>query len=186
MLPVPFLLAIERIEVLAEAGNVLVSSHTAQQLLHPFRHLPQTAIDMLQGPMNFYSNLASGAAYPQSVLGMSPDEEQTFYAPLLENPLAQNHIFGGGLRSDTYLRVWWRPNAFLVPSGPMPTLKSMSLILTQQSLSPRDRAALAYRYQSESLDFRFGRPGLQVIRATMGPSQRYQWALTVCPGSSVN
>ena len=58
----------------------------------------------------------------------------------------------------------------------------MNLIVTQQSLSPRDRAALAYRYQSESLDFRIARPGVQVIRATMGPSQRYQWALTAILG----
>ena len=64
----------------------------------------------------------------------------------------------------------------------MPTLKTMNLILTQQSLSPRDRAALAYRYQSESLDFRYGRPGVQVIRATMQPSQQYAWQLTALLG----
>ena len=49
--PVPFLLAIERVEVLAEAGNILVSSHTPTQLMHPCRHLPKTAVEMLQGPM---------------------------------------------------------------------------------------------------------------------------------------
>ena len=47
-LPVPFLLAIERVELLAEAGNTLVSSHTATQLMHPFRHLPETAFDLFQ------------------------------------------------------------------------------------------------------------------------------------------
>ena len=126
-LPVPFHMAIERVEVLAEAGNVLVSSHTAAQLMHPFRHLPQTAIDMLQAPMGFSSDISPAAAYPQDVFSMGADEEQTFYAPLLENVLAVNHIFGGALRSDTYLRVWWKgASAFDVSNGPVPTLKSMN------------------------------------------------------------
>ena len=54
----------------------------------------------------------------------------------------------------------------------------MNLILTQQSLSPRDREALAYRYASESLDFRFQRPSYQVVRSSMGSSQRYAFQLT--------
>ena len=52
-MPCPFTLAIERLEVLCEAGNTLVSSHQATQLMHPFRHLPQTALDLLQKPMGF-------------------------------------------------------------------------------------------------------------------------------------
>ena len=181
--PVPFLLAIERVETLLEAGNIMLSSHTAAQLMLPFRHLPQTALEMLQGPMGFHSDISPTAAYPQAVYSMAPNEENVYFCPLLENPLAANHVFGGALRSDTYLRVWFRgPSAFTSIDGPVPTLKTMNLIVTQQSLSPRDRAALAYRYASESLDFRFGRPGVQCIRATMGPSQRYQWALTAILG----
>ena len=41
---------------------------------------------------------------------------------------------------------------------------------------------MAYKYQSESLDFRFQRSGVQVIRATMQPSQRYAWQLTALLG----
>ena len=55
-----------------------------------FRHLPQVAVDMLSGPMGFYSDSGS---YPISVLGMAPDEEQVFYCPLIENPFALNHVF---------------------------------------------------------------------------------------------
>ena len=41
---------------------------------------------------------------------------------------------------------------------------------------------MAYKYASESLCFRFQRPGVQVIRATMQPSQRYAWQLTALLG----
>ena len=75
------------------------------------------------------------------------------------------------------------PSAFYIANnGPVPTLKSLNLILTQTSLSPRDRAAMAYKYQTESLDFRFQRPGYQIVRMTMGPSQRYAMALTAVLG----
>ena len=81
-----------------------------------------------------------------------------------------------------YFRVWFKSNAFLVNNGPAPTLKSLNLIITQTSLSPRDRAAMAYKYQAESLDFRYQRPGYQIVRMTMGPSQWYAMALTACLG----
>ena len=58
-MPVPFLLALERVEMLCEVGNTLVSSHQATQLMHPFRFLPQTAIDMLQKPMGFFSDVTA-------------------------------------------------------------------------------------------------------------------------------
>ena len=60
-MPCPFLLAIERVELLCEAGNTLVSSHQATQLMHPFRHLPQTAINLLQKPMGFFSDISATA-----------------------------------------------------------------------------------------------------------------------------
>ena len=41
---------------------------------------------------------------------------------------------------------------------------------------------MAYKYQTESLDFRFQRPGYQIVRMTMGPSQRYAMALTAVLG----
>ena len=111
-MPIPFLLAIDRVEMLGEGGNTLISSHTATQLMWPFRHLPQVALDMLSGPMGFYSDSSStSGSYPSSVVQMTPDEEQTFYVPLIENPLALNHIFCGALKSDCYLRVWMRVEA---------------------------------------------------------------------------
>ena len=129
--------------------------------MHPLRHLPQTAIYMLSKPMGFYSDI--GASYPVDVIGMPADSEETFYVPLISDPLASNHVFAGAFRSDMYFRVWVKPGAFIVSNGPAPTLKSLNLILTQTSLSPRDRALMAYKYQTESLDFRYQRPGYQIV-----------------------
>ena len=41
---------------------------------------------------------------------------------------------------------------------------------------------MTYKYASETLDFRFQRPGVQVIRADMQPSQRYSFQLTAVLG----
>ena len=184
VMPIPFAMALSQVELLAESGNCLISRHESQQLIWPLRHLPQVALDMLQGPCGFFSDItATAGSYPPKVVTMSANEEQTFYVPLIDCPLVTNHIYGGGLKSDMYLRCWFRPNAFYIADGSaVPTLKSMNLILTQQSLSPRDRAQMAYKYASESLCFRFQRPGVQVVRATMQPSQRYAWQLTAVLG----
>ena len=143
-MPCPFLLCLDRVELLCEAGNTVVSSHQATQLMHPFRHLPQVALDLLQKPMGFHSDVSAGAQYPLDVVTMQPDSEETFYIPLISDPLATNNVFAGAFRSDMYFRVWVKPGAFIVSNGPAPTLKSLNLILTQTSLSPRDRAAMAY------------------------------------------
>ena len=181
-MPCPFLLCLDRVELLCEAGNTVVSSHQATQLMHPFRHLPQVALDLLQKPMGFYSDVTASAQYPLDVIAMPADSEETFYVPLISDPLATNHVFAGAFRSDMYFRVWVKPGAFIVSNGPAPTLKSLNLILTQTSLSPRDRALMAYKYQTESLDFRYQRPGYQIVRMSMGPSQRYAMALTAVLG----
>ena len=184
VMPVPFALALERVEVILESGNCLLSRHESTQLLWPMRHLSQVAIDMLAKPMGYFSDIsATSGPYPGNVKEMVKNSEETFYVPLFDCPLVTNHVFGGGLKSDMYFRIWFRgPNAFFTNGGPIPTLRSMNLIITQQSLSPRDRAQLAYKYASESLCFRFQRPGVQVIRAAMQPSQRYAFQLTALLG----
>ena len=184
VMPVPFALALERVEVILESGNCLLSRHEATQLLWPMRHLSQVAVDMLAKPMGYFSDIsATSGPYPGNVKEMTKNTEEVFYVPLFDCPLVTSQIFGGGLRSDLYVRVWFKPNSFYVHDGTAPpTLKAMNLILSQQSLSPRDRAQLQYKYASESLDFRFGRPGVQVIRASMQPSQRYAWQLTALLG----
>ena len=80
------------------------------------RHLSQIAVDMLAKPMGYFSDISETAGpYPTSVTEMKANEEQTFYVPLIDCALVTNHIFGGGLRSDLYLRVWFRgPSAFYV------------------------------------------------------------------------
>ena len=115
---------------------------------------------------------------------MTPNTEKTFYVPITDCVLATNKIFCGGLRSDLYVRCWLRgASAFILdPAGTIPVLKTLNVILTQDALRPRERQQMMYRYQSESLDFRFQRPSFQSMRATMGPSQRYQWQLSACMG----
>ena len=114
---------------------------------------------------------------------MSPNETRTFYVPLTD-VLATNKIFGGGLRSDLYFRCWFKGSSAFVldPASTAPALKNLNVILTQDSLSPRERQQMMYRYQSESLDFRFQRPSFQSLRATMAPSGRYQWQLSAIMG----
>ena len=91
---------------------------------------------MLSGPMGFFSDISATAGpYPGNVIGMTANEEQTFYVPLIDRPLVTNHIFGGGLNSDMYMRVWFRgPTAFFVNDGPVPTLRSMKSRRLRQAL----------------------------------------------------
>ena len=115
---------------------------------------------------------------------MTPNQEKVYYVPITDCVLATNKIFAGGLRSDLYVRCWFRgPSSFILsPTGTMPALKTLNVILTQDALSPRERQQMMYRYQSESLDFRYQRPSFQSMRATLGPSQRYQWQLSAVMG----
>ena len=188
-LPVPIVWLFDRLEVLAESGSTLVSRHEAYQLITPLRHLNESQLQLLQRPLNMwtgwvYSEYGAQASYPTQFLTMAPGETRTFYVPLTDNVFATNKIFAGGLRSDLYFRCWFRgASAFILdPTGTPPALKNLNIILTQDSLSPRERQQMMYRYQSESLDFRFMRPSYQSLRATMAPSGRYQWQLSAIMG----
>ena len=89
--------------------------------MHPFRHLPQTAIDMLARPMGFSSDISAGAIYLVDVMGMPADSEETFYVPLISDPLVTNHVFAGAFRSDMYVRAWLKgPSTFYISNGLAP------------------------------------------------------------------
>ena len=190
-MPIPIVWLFDHIELLAESGATLISRHEPQQLISPLRHLSESQLQLLQRPLNFWASRTSteygtgGAAYPAAqFLTMTPNQEKTYYAPITDCVLATNKIFCGGLRSDLYLRCWFKgPSSFILsPTGTMPVLKSLNVILTQDALSPRERQQMMYRYQSESLDFRYQRPSFMSMRASMGPSQRYQWQLSAVMG----
>jgi hypothetical protein len=190
VMPVPIVWVFDRIELLGESGATLISRHEPQQLISPLRHLSEAQLQLLQRPLNFWSGrvateYGTHGAYPQAqFMSMTPNQEKTFYVPITDCALTTNKIFCGGLRSDLYVRCWFRgPSAFLLDgAGTMPSLKTLNVILTQDALSPRERQQMMYRYQSESLDFRFQRPSFQSMRATLGPSQRYQWQLSAVMG----
>jgi hypothetical protein len=72
--------------------------------------------------MGFYSDISVGSVYPPDVVGMPADSEETFYVPLISDPLVTNHIFAGAFRSDMYLWVWFKgPSAFYIANGSAPT-----------------------------------------------------------------
>ena len=189
-LPVPIVWVLDRLELIAESGSTIISRHEPQQLISPLRHLGEAQLQLLQRPLNFwagrtFTEYGAGASYPQAqFMTMTPNQEKTFYIPVTDCALATNKIFCGGLRSDLYVRCWFRgPSAFILdPAGTMPVLKTLNVILTQDALSPRERQQMMYRYQSESLDFRYFAPRFQSMRASMGPSQRYSWQLSAVMG----
>jgi hypothetical protein len=178
VIPVPIAYLLDRVEFLVESGGVLVSRHEASQLLWPFRHLSEGQLQLLQRPLNFWAGpstpeFGTGSNYPKSFYEMTAFQEKTFLLPLLENPFVTGRVFGGAIRSDCYVRCWFRgSSSFVLADGaPAPTLKSLNLIVTQDALTPSARNELGQRYASTSMDWRFFRPGFMSIKANLAPSQ---------------
>ena len=143
IIPVPNAFLLDRVEFLCESGGVLVSRHEASQLLWPFRHISEAQLQLLQRPLNFWAGpgsyeFGSGSNYPKSFYEMTANQERTFLLPLLENPFVTCRVFGGAIRSDCYVRCWFRgSSAFSLADGaPAPTLKSLNLIVSQDALTP--------------------------------------------------
>ena len=59
IMPIPIAHILDRVEFLGNAGNVLISRHEASQLCHPFRHMSETQLHLLQKPFNFWAGAAS-------------------------------------------------------------------------------------------------------------------------------
>ena len=119
-------------------------------------------------------------SYPATFYQLAPNEERTYYIPLLGNPFVTSRIFGGALGADCSVRCWFKgPSSFHLPDGaPPPSLKSLNLIVSQDALTPSARNELAQRYASTSQDFRYFRPGFMSVRANLAPGQRYQWQMS--------
>ena len=190
LMPVPIAHILDRVEFLANAGNVLVSRHEASQLCWPFRHMSETQLQLLQKPFNFWAGPTSTEHgihqnYPTTFTQLEPNEERVYHIPLLENPFVTARVFGGPLAADCYLRAWFKgPSSFYIvdPTGSPPSLTSLNLIVSQDALTPSARNDLAQRYTSQSMDFRYYRPGFQSIRANLAPGQRYQGQLSAVLG----
>jgi hypothetical protein len=167
----PFLL--DRVEMLAEGGNTQIARWEPFQLWTPFRHVEGTSWDL---------NWKWGMTGSTPTLGVGAPAN-TYYIPILGCPFSRNEAFLGHLRSDLYIRVWFKgPSAFVsIPDG-APSLNTLSCIIEQDAYAPAERQQLFDRAISSSLDYRFGRPGFQSIVETLAPSTRYSWMLTAVTG----
>ena len=167
VMPVPIVHILDRVEFLGQAGNVLISRHEASQLCWPFRHLNESQLQLHQKTFNFWCHPASSehgpqTTYPATFVQLAAGEERVYYIPLLENPFVTCRVFGGAIAADCFVRCWFKgPSSFFIadPTGSPPSLKSLNLIVSQDALSPSARNELAQRYASQSMDFRFFRPG---------------------------
>jgi hypothetical protein len=174
VLPANGFTLLDRVEILAEGGNQVIARFESSALMFPFRHVNSLS----------YERYALGF---ESSVALAAGREKTLYLPILQHPLSTNHIYGGAIKSDMYIRCWFRGTTALPSFNPgaspenndanssIPTLKSLNVVVTQDHVD-EDRA------QKERLDFRFQRPGYQSMTETLGPHQRYSWQLTAIHG----
>ena len=172
---------LDRVEILAEGGNQVVARFESSALMFPFRHVD--ALSYERYALGFESNIP-----------LAPGSERTLFLPILQHPLSTNHVYGGSIRSDMYVRVWFRGPTALMSFNPsaspesdeenssVPTLKSHNVVVTQDHVDEDARRFLQVRAQKERLDFRFQRPGYQSMTESLGPFQRYSWQLTAIHG----
>ena len=172
---------LDRVEVLAEGGNQVIARYESSALMFPFRH-----IDSLS-----YERYALGF---ESKSELGPGQERSLYLPILAHPLATNHVYGGSIKSDMYVRVWFRGTTALISFNPaqspeleyanssIPTLKSLNVVISQDHVDDEARRSLQSRALKERLDFRFQRPGFQSMTEQLNPNQRYSWQLTAIHG----
>jgi hypothetical protein len=171
---IPYLF--DRVEVLAEGGNVQIARWEPMHLYAPFRHVEGTTWDL-----NY-----KGALIPSGVAGaMGAGVKATYHVPILGDVFARNEAYLGHLKSDLYIRVWFvGASRFPNSSGTVyiPTLTALSCIVEQDLYAPHDRMQLHERAVSSSIDYRFGRPNFQSIIENLAPSTRYSFALTAVQG----
>jgi hypothetical protein len=171
--PIPYLF--DRVEVLAEGGNCQLARWEPSQLWWPFRHVDGTTWEL-----NYKAALMSpldSEGHPTMAIGA----KKTYYVPILGDCFARNEAYLGHLKSDLYFRIWF-VGASRFPNVYIPTLNSLSVIVEQDYYAPHERFQLHDRAISQSIDYRFGRPGFQSIVENLAPSTRYSFVLTAVQG----
>ena len=169
---IPYLF--DRVEVLCEGGNVQLARYEPFQLWAPFRHVDGNTWDL-----NY--KLAMTPVTGGILRKYIPPTN--FYIPILGDCFCRNSAYLGHLKSDLFVRVWFKgPSAFTSLVGPPPTLNSLSVIVEQDQHCPEERFKLHDRAISQSLDYRFGRPGFQSISENLAPNTRYSFPLTAIQG----
>ena len=158
-------------EVLTEGGNCQLAQWEPAQLLWPFRHVEGVSWDL-----NW-----KAAMFPGNNGAMGNGWKYTYHVPILGDCFARNEAYLGHLKSDLYFRIWF-VGASRFPNAFIPTLNSLSVIVEQDQYAPHERMQLHDRGLSQSLDYRFGRPGFQSIVENLAPSTRYSFVLTAVQG----
>jgi hypothetical protein len=168
---IPYLF--DRVEVLCEGGNVQLARYEPFQLWAPFRHVDGNTWDL-----NYKLAMTPVGGILQKYAGPT-----TYYIPILGDCFCRNSAYLGHLKSDLFVRVWFKgPSAFTSLVGPPPTLNSLSVIVEQDQHCPEERFKLHERAISQSIDYRHGRPGFQSISETLSPNTRYSFPLTAIQG----
>lgn len=161
----------DNVQILAEGGNVQIMRLEPHHLMAPFRHVPEASWD------KFRIMFSSGQV-------MNPGVIATTHLPILNEPFSRNHAYMGAIRSDIYVRVTFRgPSAFqALAAGVVPKLKSLSLIVSHDMHPPPEKSILHDRALSQSLDYRFGRPGYVTYNEVGSVSGRYSFTLSAIQG----
>ena len=181
---IPYLF--DRVEVLCEGGNVQLARWEPFQLWAPFRHVDGNTWDL-----NYkYAMAPTGSMIPFGQVTpingiLRVNTPTTYYVPILGDCFCRNSAYLGHLKSDLFVRVWFKgPTAFtwLAVGSTGPTLNSLSVIVEQDQHCPEERFKLHDRAISQSIDYRFGRPGFQSISENLAPNTRYSFPLTAIQG----
>jgi hypothetical protein len=166
---IPYLF--DRVEVLAEGGNVQIARYEPMHLYAPFRHVEGPAFDL-----NYKL-----ALFPPADFSMAVGAKASYFVPILNCPFGRNEAYLGHIKSDIFIRVWF-VGASRFPTGNIPTLTKLSVIAEQDVYAPHERMQLHERALSQSLDLRFGRPNFQSMVETLAPNTRYSFVLTAVQG----
>ena len=161
----PAQLLIDRVEIYAENGAMLLSRSEGYQALYlnNYRHLDPHAAAMLKSACDM------GVSVPAN-------SSTTVYVPLLFTPMEGQFI--GHWRGDQIVRVWFRGPSAWATAVVIPTLTSMNLYVQQDHLGRAEYQALMDRGRSSILDLRYNRAGYQVATDNLVAGGRTQYLLS--------
>ena len=157
----------DRIELWAESGSVLVQRWTADELATCLHYLSREAGERYVRTAGAQT-LAVGAS-------------RTVFVRLPFNIFESSHMNIGGLRSDLYVRCFFRGIESYATVDFL-TLDSLQVVASWLAKPPSVQRALVDRMRSQTLDYRYWASQVQKEVVTMAPSTRYQIRLSSMHG----
>ena len=158
---------IDRVEIYAQGGSLLIQRLDAEALQQGFAYLTPTQYN----------------AYGKAVAGdLGAGGTQTVYWPLGNGSIFAHHIPVAALSAPLTVRVYWRgPQGW---PGVVPLVSSMSLLTTQDQICAAENNDLISRWRDPRVhvDVRFTRQGHMRFTETLAPSQRYSFVMTSVSG----